>query len=117
MRKGVFVAGLMALAVMGCSKYETLEFPKVPPELADCKFFKLTDESGSSLKVARCPNSTTTSTYSQGKTSATTVVTEPAGLPLRPTAAPTPSQVNQSPRVDEPPVSVNYHGRTYIRQD
>lgn len=41
---------------------------RLPEELKDCEIYSLnTGDLGGSLKVVRCPNSTTTSRYMEGK--------------------------------------------------
>ena len=55
----VALAALIGLA--GCNpSAQVKNFSVLPDELKDCKFFLLMDENGSSITVARCPNSTTT---------------------------------------------------------
>ena len=61
--KYFFIIGLLALS--GCNpSAEVKNYPVLPDELRDCKFFRLMDENGSSITVARCPNSTTTTRQS-----------------------------------------------------
>lgn len=49
------------LLLTACSPDAKIKHYEVlPDELKDCKFFRLTDSSGSSITVARCLNSTTT---------------------------------------------------------
>jgi hypothetical protein len=57
-----YVVGLFVLvAMIGCSpSARRKEYPILPVELKDCVFFRLMDEDGASITVARCPNSTTT---------------------------------------------------------
>ena len=52
----------MLLVLAGCSPSASVrDFPILPDELKDCKFFRLKDAHGNpSITVARCPNSTTT---------------------------------------------------------
>jgi hypothetical protein len=62
---------MLAFAVVflvGCSDraYE-MQFPVMPAELSDCKFYHLEKASGANITVARCPNSATTTSYMQGK--------------------------------------------------
>jgi hypothetical protein len=68
---------LIAAALAGCdvpSASET-KYEVVPPELADCKFFKLSSEYLSDkITVARCPNSTTTTIHQYGKLKKSVVV-------------------------------------------
>jgi len=56
------------LAITGCSpRSDQLNFPILPEELKDCKFYYLRNENGGhSITVARCPNSST-SVQSGGK--------------------------------------------------
>ena len=55
------------LVITGCTPSASqLDFPVLPDGLKDCKFFYIRDGSGSSITVARCPNSAT-SVVSGGK--------------------------------------------------
>lgn len=70
---------LLSLVLSACSdSYNTMDFPVVPEELKDCKFFSVSNSSGSHLKVVRCPNSQTSTTYIEGKVTKTTVVIDGA---------------------------------------
>ena len=52
---------VVLVALTGCSPEARVKnYPVLPDELKDCKFFRLTDGDGGSITVARCPNSTTT---------------------------------------------------------
>ena len=52
---------VLALMLAGCEPHaEVKNYPVVPEELKDCKFFYIVDGNGSSITVARCPNSSTT---------------------------------------------------------
>jgi hypothetical protein len=67
---------LTALAgvLVGC-KAETEERTSqyvLPNGLQDCKIYKMVGENGDSMKVMRCPNSSTTTTYETGGKSKTT---------------------------------------------
>lgn len=67
----MLMVGLMMLA--GCEPDAKVKnYPVLPDELKDCKFFRLADENGSTITVARCPNSTTT--VRQGDKGGTTSV-------------------------------------------
>ena len=69
------VLGVVILT--GCEpKYEenTQNFTLLLNELKDCKFYGVRSNTGSSLNIVRCPNSTTSTTYKSGKTTTTTVV-------------------------------------------
>lgn len=72
MNRIIILAALATLA--GCQPYaEVRNFPVIPDELKDCKFFYLNDKVVSSITVARCPNSTTT-VQMQNKARTTSVV-------------------------------------------
>ena len=59
MKRFILVATLAILA--GCQPYAEVKiYPVLPDELKDCKFFYLADQSGGSITLARCPNSSTT---------------------------------------------------------
>lgn len=63
------------LMLTGCeSSYEEQTFPVLPTELVGCKFFQLENSDGIRISVARCPSSTTSTTYQSGKTHRTAVV-------------------------------------------
>jgi hypothetical protein len=74
--KRILVVLAATAALVGCGEpgAKPIPFSVLPPELADCTFHHIIGDQGHSLKVVRCPNSTTSTTYSQGKTTATTVV-------------------------------------------
>ena len=73
MKQLILVFGLL-MALTGCGpSAETREYPILPDALKDCKFFRLTDGNGSSITVARCPNSTTTTRQSD-KAGTTSVI-------------------------------------------
>lgn len=73
-KSSLVVAGMILLA--GCSpRANSVNFPLLPPELSDCKFFNIyAGELGTNLTVARCHNSTTTTVQNNGKTRKTTIV-------------------------------------------
>lgn len=59
MKRVIFIISLLVLA--GCKPdAEVKNYPVLPDALKDCQFFRLMDDIGSSITVARCPNSTTT---------------------------------------------------------
>lgn len=65
------------IMLTGCEpSYEekTQNFNLLPDELKDCKFYRVRGNTGSSLNIVRCPNSTVSTTYKSGKTTTTTVV-------------------------------------------
>ncbi len=64
------------LAITGCTPSASqLDFPVLPDGLKDCKFFYIRDGSGTSITVARCPNSTT-SVMGGGKNKRTSITAE-----------------------------------------
>ena len=74
MNKLILLCALLVLC--GCTpKYDQLDFAVLPDGLKDCKFFYLFDGKGNNMKVARCPNSTTT-VVSNGKYKAESLVVE-----------------------------------------
>lgn len=63
-----------AVVLAGCSpSYESMSMPVLPDELKDCKFY-LVSNGPISMRVVRCPNSATSTTYTSGKTTRTDVV-------------------------------------------
>ena len=75
MKSLMVVLGVVILT--GCEpSYEekTQNFTILPDELKDCKFYSVRSNTGSNLDIVRCPNSTTSTPYKSGKTTATTVV-------------------------------------------
>lgn len=70
-------ASLLTAVLGGCSNSATeVNYPVRPPELQDCKIYRLTNDSGGYITIARCPNSTTTTTYQKGKTTTATIVVD-----------------------------------------
>ena len=60
---------VIACIATGCSDgYKPLNYTVIPPELNDCSFTRLTNSNGGSIDVVRCPNSSTSTSYAQGKT-------------------------------------------------
>ena len=73
----LLMVGIGVIMLTGCEpKYEenTQNFTILPAELKDCKFYGVRSNTGSSLNIVRCPNSTVSTTYKSGKTTLTTVV-------------------------------------------
>ena len=71
-----------AVVLAGCSpNYNSLSMPVLPDELKDCKFYIVTDGIRE-LRVVRCPNSATSTTYASGRSTRTDVVID--GVPYRP---------------------------------
>lgn len=69
--KKVLLGIALCVFLTGCepTHYEDADSSyKLPPEMSDCKVFKLISESDRNLYVIRCPTQTTTSeTHSCGK--------------------------------------------------
>lgn len=62
------------LALTACTpQQKAIDYPILPEGLKDCKFFYISNGE-TSMQVARCPNSATSTQYSSGKTTATAVV-------------------------------------------
>lgn len=73
MKKLIVILGVLMLA--GCyDRARIVNFPAMPPELADCKVYAINNTNGEHITVMRCPNSTTSTNYSSGKTTRSTVV-------------------------------------------
>jgi hypothetical protein len=74
----VFTVACVAFSVVGCDKStnDVTEKYSMPAGLEDCKVFSLRGEDGTILKVVRCPISTTSTTYSSGRTTSTTNVVD-----------------------------------------
>lgn len=69
----LFIMIIMVLLLSGCETSSTeVKYDSMPPELSDCKTFYIR-RGLNSITVMRCPGSTTSTTYSTGKTSNTTV--------------------------------------------
>lgn len=63
-----------AIILAGCNpNYQPLSMPVLPDELKDCKFYWITN-GDITMRVVRCPNSTTSTTYTSGKTTKTDVI-------------------------------------------
>lgn len=75
--KKIILAVLVATALVGCTP-ETKEVSNswvLPPELQGCKVYDLSSDSGSSMKVIVCPNTSSISTTErQGKVDVDTTV-------------------------------------------
>lgn len=71
-----------AVVLVGCSpSYESMSMPVLPDELKDCKFYYVSN-GGPYMRVVRCPNSSTSTTYTSGNTKRTDVVID--GVTYRP---------------------------------
>lgn len=57
----------LILTLSACSKETTniSEKYQLPNELSDCKIYRMIAEGGSSLTLVRCPNSSTTTDYTE----------------------------------------------------
>lgn len=64
----------IGFGVVGCGSSANEYLPKViPAGLKDCKFYEIINN-GSYMQVIRCPNSSTTSVYTVGKSRAYSTV-------------------------------------------
>ena len=69
-----YIVMLMMVGLAGCTpQAEERIYSVLPEELKDCRFFRLSDENGSVITVARCPSSSTT-VKMHNKQSTTSVV-------------------------------------------
>ena len=72
------IASVLVLTACDVEPYNkelTQTYP-LPDGLEDCKIYYLQNKSGNSLKVVRCPNSSTTTQWQAGKIQASATVTE-----------------------------------------
>jgi hypothetical protein len=81
MNKLLAIVGMVFVMVSlsGCAKSatENTSHYDLPDGLKDCKIFYLgSDNSLTGITVVRCPNSSTTTTYKQGKTQRSVSVVE-----------------------------------------
>lgn len=63
---------VMTILLVGCNpSYENKDASyRLPPEMQDCKIYKLNgDATSKDVIVVRCPNSQTTTSYKYGKNS------------------------------------------------
>lgn len=74
MKKVLLAIALITL--VGCDSSARQYNPEViPPGLADCKFFKMNDK-GNFMRIVRCPNSSTSAAYKNGKSDAFSATVE-----------------------------------------
>lgn len=72
-----YLIGLTLILLAGCTpSAQEQTFPVVPEGLKDCKFYKLTDESANTIRVVRCPGSSTSMNYQTGKTRSNSIVVD-----------------------------------------
>lgn len=76
MKKIILVIVSLFLLTSCSNSSNEILFPVKPEELNDCKFYSLSNESGISLYVVRCPLSATTVEYSEGKTTRSVIVVD-----------------------------------------
>jgi hypothetical protein len=90
---------LSLLLLTACSKYnvEQEDFQDLPPGLADCKFYRLTDAQGSQSLIARCPNSTTSAKKVDSKLPDVIVIDKPPESSVPPA-----SSVEESKAIEQP---------------
>jgi intein/homing endonuclease len=76
--KKIILILITLVSFMACSK-KTQEYTDsflLPEELKDCKIFWMRGENVGSMKIVRCPNSSTTTSYEDGKTQKDITVAE-----------------------------------------
>lgn len=89
------IAVIAASTLVGCSRKlhtdETSQY-SIPTALKDCQIYGLNSDTRSDLVVVRCPNSSTTTAFKEGKQTrhVSTIETD---LPLAPPTPPTPETV------------------------
>ncbi|GBG14889.1 lipid kinase [Novimethylophilus kurashikiensis] len=98
MTKLSLVICLVSITLTGCNNVEKLTYNNLPEALADCSFFSLEGAYGHSMKVARCPNSTTSTEYPNGNATGNAMLRD-GGQP------------------GDAPAVLSYHGHSYIRVD
>lgn len=92
---------LLAAAVLltACEpgyKDQTARFPILPPELKDCKVYRIEADGPGHIKVVRCPNSTVTTVASSGKNNAMTTIVD---VDVPPVPKPAPKTTSPTPRL------------------
>jgi hypothetical protein len=75
----ILVAFFFISTLLGCNSTgisEELKYNVMPKELADCKIFRISGATGEApaIVIARCPNSTTTTTSEVFKKSTATAI-------------------------------------------
>ena len=65
----------LLVTVSACSpSYEEKSYPLLPDDLSDCKFYKISNGPFSTIKIVRCPNSITSTTWKQARDTSSDVV-------------------------------------------
>lgn len=113
MRKALILPALLALGLAACGEpsYKPLNQVALPPELADCKVFQVSD-GFHDINVVRCPNSDTSAMYKQGKQTKHSVTLsrdDPASAPASSVVTPVPVVQANAPEV------IEYKGHIYHR--
>ena len=70
---------IVLLTLAGCgdpSAKDSTDKWMLPDGLKDCKIYSLSNGKGGYMRVVRCPNSSTTTSYTSGKTLVNTTVLE-----------------------------------------
>lgn len=82
--KKIVLMFVLLLTVVGCSpsSKELVDYP-LPSDLKDCKIYEISNGS-SRIKIVRCPNSTTSTTYQAGKTRKTVITIDGLEYELSP---------------------------------
>lgn len=76
--KKLFITTMCTFALVGCNKssVELTSKYNIPQELSDCKIYFVGANNGTGITVVRCPNSSTTTSYKQGKATRSVTVVE-----------------------------------------
>ncbi len=77
----MFYKMMIAVALMGAlagcqNSSREIYFSAMPADFKDCKIVRVTNDEGTHITLARCPNSTTTATVPNGKTTLTTITVD-----------------------------------------
>ena len=76
--KNILICSLLLLTACSRSGAVVENMYDLPPELADCKFYRLTDMQGSQSLMARCDNSTTSTKKIDSKLPEIIMVDQPS---------------------------------------
>lgn len=101
--KFVLIAAIGLAACSPSGKEVTGNFPIMPEGLKDCKIYDLQSDGGSHVRVVRCPNSSTSTSYRVGKATHYTAVVE--------------APVEVTPPVEVKPTEIVVDGVTYKRSE
>lgn len=73
----LLLSTLLVIGLSACSNSaKEVDFPAMPKELADCKIYYLTNDDGDRIYITRCPDSSTSTQFKQGKQTLNSAVVE-----------------------------------------